>query len=287
MPNVYFVPEVRLIHCGKPILVEWKHRNLSAPFWRLYWNRNPGASVVFDEHETRLEPGKVFLIPPNTPFSTRLSGRVEHFYIHFLVTPVSSAWVPGVYGLPATKSVLNLVESVSRQVAVSETPGVPTVLKAMALISLMLAGLPEKWLVPIRLDSRVEEAMRLMDASLATPLSNERLARAVAMHPNAFIRLFRAQAGVSPQDCFRRKRIDHACMRLHNSQASIKQIAEESGFCDRYHFSRAFKHIRGLSPGSFRQQVHRTTKTQTRETQGVVRVKLTKKSRLVSSRDLA
>jgi AraC-like DNA-binding protein len=37
-------------------------------------------------------------------------------------------------------------------------------------------------------------------------------------------------------------------MLLHDPSRSIKQVADETGFYDRYHFSRVFKVIQGLSP---------------------------------------
>jgi len=39
---------------------------------------------------------------------------------------------------------------------------------------------------------------------------------------------------------------------LHYSGRDIKAIAEDTGFCDRYHFSRIFKQLRGVSPAEFR-----------------------------------
>jgi AraC-like DNA-binding protein len=35
----------------------------------------------------------------------------------------------------------------------------------------------------------------------------------------------------------------------------IEEIAEMTGFTDRYHFSRVFKHQRGKSPAAYRKQM--------------------------------
>jgi AraC-like DNA-binding protein len=80
------------------------------------------------------------------------------------------------------------------------------------------------------------------------------------MAVNAFIRLFRKATGVSPQAYGRRRRIDQACLRLHHSAGSIKEIAEAVGFCDRFHFSRAFKEMRGVSPAEYRRAMEAALK---------------------------
>ena len=74
------------------------------------------------------------------------------------------------------------------------------------------------------------------------------------MSKNAFMRLFKAQYGLTPHTVIQRKRIEKACIMLHFSNASIEQIAEATGFCDRFHFSRTFKHIQGIAPAAFRRQ---------------------------------
>jgi AraC-like DNA-binding protein len=74
------------------------------------------------------------------------------------------------------------------------------------------------------------------------------------MSLNSFLILFQQETGLPPQAWFRRKRLEQACKRLHFSEVSIEEIAEASGFCDRYHFSRAFKNAYAIGPAEYRQQ---------------------------------
>src|SRR6056297_769723 len=59
-------------------LSRWKHKQLSYPFWRLYYNFNEGASVFYRQ-KTGLAPGKILLIPPFTPFTTDLEGAGDEY----------------------------------------------------------------------------------------------------------------------------------------------------------------------------------------------------------------
>lgn len=54
--------------------------------------------------------------------------------------------------------------------------------------------------------------------------------------------------GMTPQVYLRQKRIEKACALFHDPDRNIKQISEETGFCDRYHFPRAFKDLQGITP---------------------------------------
>jgi AraC-like DNA-binding protein len=44
--------------------------------------------------------------------------------------------------------------------------------------------------------------------------------------------------------------MNYAAERLHSPDAMVKQIAEETGFTNQFHFSRVFKSVFGLSPRS-------------------------------------
>ena len=52
----------------------------------------------------------------------------------------------------------------------------------------------------------------------------------------------------------RARRIELAGVLLHNSAKKIEEIAAATGFCDRYHFSRVFKRLRGMGPAEFRRR---------------------------------
>jgi AraC-like DNA-binding protein/quercetin dioxygenase-like cupin family protein len=70
---------------------------------------------------------------------------------------------------------------------------------------------------------------------------------------NAYLcRLFRRYDNQTPYQYLLRLKMNHAAERLEQPGALVKQVAEESGFTDPFHFSRLFTSIFGLSPSSFR-----------------------------------
>jgi len=80
------------------------------------------------------------------------------------------------------------------------------------------------------------------------------LAALAGMSPTHFARVFKAAFGASPIDWLRRERISQAKRRLAETDASIKEIAEQVGYRDRYFFSKDFKSHTGLPPSEFRRR---------------------------------
>ncbi len=66
-------------------------------------------------------------------------------------------------------------------------------------------------------------------------------------------RLFRRFDHQSPYQYLLRLKINAAAERLAQPGALVKQVAEEVGFPDAFHFSRVFKSLMGLPPADFRQ----------------------------------
>jgi AraC-like DNA-binding protein len=65
-------------------------------------------------------------------------------------------------------------------------------------------------------------------------------------------RLFRRYDHQSPYQYLLRLKMNHAAERLQQSNVLVKQVAEETGFADPFHFSRVFRRVLGLSPAAFR-----------------------------------
>lgn len=78
------------------------------------------------------------------------------------------------------------------------------------------------------------------------------MARACAVSPDHFTRLFKELRGVTPRRFILRQRVDAAKRLLLASSHSVYRIAELTGFSDIYHFSRQFKAHAGRSPTAFR-----------------------------------
>lgn len=248
MENECFTPEIRLlaVKSSQDLHDIWNKGGLAAPYWRFYWNDAAGAFVHFEGVSHELGPEKLMLIAPDTDFVVSCPGHSRQFYVHFMAGPPYADVRSGVFEFPGDEATLALCR---RAMATTERP--LKSLRALRAVLTALELLPPERLEEVRMDWRVEAAMTSLRQA---GRSNQELARAAGMSQSAFLRLFRQEAGVSPQLYNRTRRVEEACSLLHHSRLDIKAIAERTGFCDRYHFSRVFKRLRGVSPAEFRRQ---------------------------------
>ena len=101
--------------------------------------------------------------------------------------------------------------------------------------------------------TRLLPVLMHIQANLDQDLSLEVLARHVCLSPFHFHRLFRATVGETLKQYTQRLRLERAANRLVIDQATILDIALDSGFQSHETFSRQFKRRFLVTPRSYRQ----------------------------------
>ncbi len=248
-------PGIHILQCIRMKLPArwWSYPNLSAPHWRFYWNPLPGAAVRLQGQETWLGPETAAVIPPHTPFSSSNDEASEQFYIHFVADPPFDRVPPAIFSFPVTRELRKVLDEASLLLSDQDTQnGTRLSLLLHWLAYLALMQVPETQLQPVCVDNRVRKIIQGMVRNLAKSHPNQHLAAEAHMNTNAFIRLFKHHTGHTPQSYLLRRRLDQACQLLCFTNLTIKVIAERTGFCDRYHFSRVFRRHQGMGPATFR-----------------------------------
>jgi AraC family transcriptional regulator len=100
----------------------------------------------------------------------------------------------------------------------------------------------------------VRAAVAQVVAQLDQALDLERLARAAALSPFHFHRIFRGMVGETPLELHRRLRMERAAQQLLDSGAAVTTIALNAGYDSHEAFTRAFRGFYGCSPSEFRQR---------------------------------
>ena len=178
-----------------------------------------------------------------------------HFYIHFTADQPFAEMSPQIIRISHGKEIQGIIMEAVKLVALNKSGSVNLSIVVHMLILYGLRSAPVSLNFEKKLDSRIVAAMKMIDESISIPFSNNVIAGKLSMSTNAFLRLFRESVGTSPQLYSRTKRIEKACILLHYSDLDIKQIASETGFCDRFHFSRVFKKLRKVGPSEFRRRM--------------------------------
>ncbi len=255
--NIHICVKVRM---GFPKTIDWRQERVSVPYWRVYWNDAPGAFVKDSSGEVALGPKVIVAVPPNTVYSTYTRGGSTHFYVHFTAEFPYSSVQPGIMQFFSPKLVKQA--SVIAQELTGPTPQVKTLMRTQIYLYELLLLVPDSKLpAPKQVDSRIERALAIMEEKPAISLTE--LAKAVGMGRTSFLSLFHRETDSTPQRLSRKNRLEKACMLLHFSDKTLQEIAEETGFCDRYHFSRMFMREYSYGPAAFRRQIGLITEKST------------------------
>lgn len=92
----------------------------------------------------------------------------------------------------------------------------------------------------------------LMDEQLHRKLSLDEMAQQMGLSKFKFARLFKATRGISPAHYLLVKRIERAKTLLRQG-CPLADTPFQVGFYDQAHFSRAFRRVTGVTPGSYRE----------------------------------
>ena len=238
------IPELKIAAWQFLALKEWHVQCPMRPFWRLYWNDAPGATLTCNNRVIGLEPEHVVLIPPYSFFSARLTGPVNHLFVHFMPGPrfADLDRQPAILPKPALLDrIIGTGDPTDRQE-----------LRLFALLLGILAELPCGHTAAAGMDQRIQKAIALLDSLPRPQCANARIARELCMGISNYVHLFHRWVGITPQQYLNYSQMDRARMRLRHSDDSISDIAADLGFANRYHFSTVFTRFNGVSPAAFR-----------------------------------
>lgn len=236
--------------CRYSSIVKWNYRSVMHSCWAFYWNQDPGACLEYEGNTMEMLPDRVFLIPPYTNYSSCNTEPFRHFFLHFELPPPFDRVKRGILSFPADRIV-----DFFRQTG-QEPPAHTYPLLLRLLLYPYLYRIPaDRFLNPgeSTLDPRIRRATELMNQHLVHPLSNRELCRKAGIPLNLFYREFQRELGMSPKKYLLNQRMEHARQLLVYSSDTIEAIAAETGYADRFHFSKAFKRFYDVPPAAYRE----------------------------------
>lgn len=271
--------KLKLLCCRYWLLDLWDCHDMVFPFWRLYWNKNSGGQLVHQENVFEMNPNCLYIIPPFTSFSSQftknhtysngihVSGRhltdnykdeyfeekLIHFYIHFnLGVPFDNVY-PGILEIELTDYLKDRLLYLTERLKIENKDFKLTFnLKLQAFIKEALTNIgPELWKT-INIDERVLRVIRYIENNIDKKLSNPEMASTINMAPNSFARLFKEEMNITLHSFIQNRKIAKACELFEHTSQTIEDIAFNLGFSDRFHFSRVFKSVTGLTPAIYK-----------------------------------
>ncbi|NQU39194.1 MAG: helix-turn-helix transcriptional regulator [Lentisphaerae bacterium] len=232
----------------------WNFPHVFSPFWRLYWNAQPGHAVFFGPHRIDLHPDEIMLIPDQQLFDCVGSQPVPTLFMAFGVSRrlATRQTIPVVlHPGPAeealyTPLVALFADSKHHRERIFHT--------SLALLHTVLARQEFQW-QPIA-PAHFLAAVRYIDEHHATPLRVSELGRMAGLCPASFTKAFKHHIGQTPARYIMEVRTREVAALLANTEESLDDIAEQCGFPNRDYMSRVFRKLTGESPAKFRRRLN-------------------------------
>ncbi|MCQ6564018.1 helix-turn-helix domain-containing protein [Paenibacillus mendelii] len=109
----------------------------------------------------------------------------------------------------------------------------------------------DKWKLPAKKIDMAEDIKKYILDHYKESVSLNDLTQFTGRTPNHISHLFKSVTGLSPIDYLHHVRVSKAKELMIDKMMPIREVAEETGFCDQAYFNRVFKKITGCSPTAF------------------------------------
>lgn len=103
-------------------------------------------------------------------------------------------------------------------------------------------------------DGVMQPLLSELRTSLARDWGVESMAASLSMSTRTLHRHCQAELGVTPARLLLHLRLESACQLLEAGEASLKRVAQRSGFVNAYNLRQAFARALGVTPGEYRQR---------------------------------
>jgi len=285
IPQLFSGLNINLLCCRFWWLKNWESRDMSFPYWRIYWNKSFGGIISFAGKTIELTPNQVILIPPYTAFSSRLKentippsgynleggrvgegetetdllfqGAVLHLFIHFNLGMPYDFIAPQLFSFEVSSELRTDRDELSSSLQQNNVQlSVHSSLLIYKIIILAVSQISKEFWNLSTTDQRILNVLREIEDHISEELTNKRLAQVANMAVNSFARAFKEEIGIPPQQFVRERRVQKTSILLHHTSDPIEEIARLSGFCDRFHLARVFKEVTSYSPAQYRKQFY-------------------------------
>lgn len=98
------------------------------------------------------------------------------------------------------------------------------------------------------------KAINFIENHFTEDVGINEMAQLCNFSPSHFSRLFRKETGTAPYSYILDRRMRFACELLSDSDCTVKQVAEKTGYSSAFNFMNKFKKRFGVSPGEYRRR---------------------------------
>lgn len=206
----------------------------------------------FGERTVRAVPGSVLYIPKGESYTTTLEGEESEVVVmDFELSGETAGARPFCVMFPQGGAVGSCFSDA--ETSWERTVGYPVLCKSMIYKIASLMILQEARYLESDKEKKISEAVSYLHAHyLQNDFRVEQLYGIADVSPKYFGMLFFRKFGMTPKEYVLFLKIERAKKLLLSEKCSIRDIADQLGYSDIYHFSKIFKEKTGYTPSMYR-----------------------------------
>ena len=254
-----------IVNCAGTTYIHWPFKTKNPQgrkdYYFLYLKTGT-MNLSIDQTETTIFPNTLVMIPPNTPYGYSQQGSEQLFYywIHFTGSYVQKCLDQfGLSPLPLIQElpeVLNAVEYQMQKmfdIFIKKDPFRDAELSHC--LDAILIELAKHSHIPNDDAKKLSRSIKYIHSRYTSNLNIPELAAMEFLSSSRYSVLFNRIMHTSPYQYIINLRLKMACEMLRDSNLSVTQIAELSGFQSCFFFSKIFKKHLGISPLQYRKNI--------------------------------
>lgn len=249
----------------------WKEYNITCPFSKLYYIKKGECELMIDGQRYHASAGQCFLIPAHTKHSYYHinNHHIEKYWMHFELKTGDAQALKGLrlpyfvtVPAPYAAQMDARFETIFTLAANTDTASrLREKAEILSLISTYIALAQQNGYQSVPTSSEaaaasaktIHDVIDYMNTHLSEKVTVDELAALLHVHPNYFIRMFKAYMGVPPLNYLNRLKVERAKSLLENTTLPVSIIMTGLGFDDISSFSSFFKRYTGYNPRLFRE----------------------------------
>ena len=228
------------------------HSRLFDPSFMRIWIILSGhghVKTIFGEFD--VSENNAYFLPKNTIISTEVNGTMKQFYIDFIQSPREIP-IDNLYefNYAADKKHLDIIFSLSKMLSETNKKNdfASSITISSGLTTILSFFIKSKKLSA----NKLTDAINYISEHYNKPISIVYLANLCNYSPEYFSMIFKKTFKQSPHEYIINIRIMQAKKYLIQTNLSIREIGEQVGYPDVFHFSKVFTKFVGVSPQKYR-----------------------------------
>jgi YesN/AraC family two-component response regulator len=233
----------------------WNYENFSSPFTRLYFIIDGEGLLNNHQHEIKLLPGSLYLVPMNSTYNYICNSYMKMLYFHLrlelsygqdLFSHIDSCMSIAI----DSKAVFSVIDTLKSK---NLTDIMYTKSFVLEMCSKFIPCISNTLDIQISNAIKYDNIFKYLKNNFSPDLTINKISQQFNLSPNSLAKAFKNDIGITLKDYIDKLLLQNAKEKLLLTDMNIKEIAYQLNFCDEFYFSKYFKRHTGLSPREYRQ----------------------------------